>query len=74
MISQDYSTSIQVLATARQAFEALTIGIKNWWGSTDPLAVHLGTEFRVSWGEPWYQFKIIAFEEPKSKWKEFHFH
>lgn len=61
---KDYSTSILVRATAKQAFEALSLGIKSWWGSTDPLAVHLGTEFRVSWGAPWYQFKIIAFEEP----------
>lgn len=65
MTSQkDYSTSIQVRATPKQAFEALSVGIRSWWGSTDPLAVQLGTTFKVSWGEPWYQFKIINFEEP----------
>ncbi len=62
---KDYSTNILVRATAEQAFEALSIGIKSWWGSTEPPAVHQGTVFTVSWGEPWYRFKITAFEEPQ---------
>lgn len=61
----DYSTSIQVKTTLTRAFLALSTGIEGWWGATDRPANQLGAQFRVSWGEPWYQFKIVEYEDLK---------
>ncbi|WP_152538628.1 hypothetical protein [Aquimarina macrocephali] len=41
---------------------ALTKGISKWWGNTSNPVQSKGDIFTVSWGEPWYQFKVIEFD------------
>lgn len=57
-------------ASAKLAFEALSTKISDWWGDQDQVAQQIGDVFTVSWGEPWYQFKVSEFV-PYSKivWK-----
>ena len=42
-------------------FNALTTQIGDWWGDQDKPAYKEGDSFTMSWGEPWYQFKIVEF-------------
>ncbi len=56
-----YSTKITVRSSEERAFEALSTHIGEWWGDQDKPAKHLGDVFTMSWGEPWYKFKVVAY-------------
>lgn len=58
----DYKKSVSIRTTKEAAFEALTKGIDKWWGNTDKPVEGKGDIFTVSWGEPYYRFKVIEFE------------
>ena len=56
-----YSADLRIRTSAELAFEALSTKIGAWWGDQDKAVKQLGDVFTVSWGEPWYQFKVVAF-------------
>lgn len=57
----DYRQVVRLNSSPEQVFEALTTHISEWWGKQDLPADHIGSEFRVSWGQPWYQFRVEEF-------------
>ncbi len=59
---EDYGYSFTVICDAGKAFDALSKKIGDWWGEQNRPAEKLGDTFTVSWGEPWYRFKIIEYE------------
>jgi len=59
---KSYSTKVVAKTTAEKAFKALTVELEKWWGEQDYHAHALGDVFKVSWGEPWYQFKVIEYQ------------
>ncbi|OEK00267.1 hypothetical protein BFP97_01505 [Roseivirga sp. 4D4] len=59
---RSYSNVLRVNTLDETAFEALSIKIGDWWGDQDKPAQGLGDVFTMSWGEPWYKFKVVAFE------------
>lgn len=65
-VSKDYRQLISIKTSKKLAFTALTKGIDHWWGEVDHPAGAVGDVFTVSWGEPWYKFKIVEYE-PFSK-------
>ncbi|MGH1366346.1 MAG: hypothetical protein ACRBF0_22490 [Calditrichia bacterium] len=65
-----YKTSVIIKANQRSVFEGLTKHIDSWWGKTDRPVSGLSDEFTVSWGEPWYRFKVIDFKpDEKISWE-----
>lgn len=65
MSSNSYSNQTRVQSSTIEAFKALTLHLGDWWGHQDHPASRRGDVFKVSWGEPWYQFKVIAYEPYK---------
>ncbi len=61
-MNSSYKTTISIQAPAERVFEAITKELGKWWGAQDRPIERKGTEFRVSWGEPWYQFKVVKYE------------
>lgn len=43
----------------KDVFEALSTKIGAWWGDQDHPARQVGDVFTMSWGEPWYKFKVV---------------
>ncbi len=64
--ASSYSQTVIIKSSKKAAFAALTSGIAGWWGSIDNNKFQKGEIFKVSWGEPWYQFKIIEYS-PNNK-------
>lgn len=60
-ISESYQTQIIIKSSQKRIFRAITKEIDQWWGKTDSKIGDLGDSFIVSWGAPWYMFKIVAF-------------
>ncbi len=58
----DYSISVSIQADAGKVFEALSGGISDWWGYMDQPVKKKGDIFTVSWGEPWYRFRVMEFK------------
>ncbi len=56
-----YSKQLKINCNPKVAFKALTTKIGDWWGEQDKSANQLGDVFTMSWGEPWYQFKIVEY-------------
>lgn len=61
-VNQDYQQSISIVATKEKAFQALTHNLEAWWGKVDQQTQGVGDRFKVSWEEPWYQFKVIDYQ------------
>ncbi len=59
----DYYTSIEFNSSSEKVFEAISKNLTSWWGQQDHLINKEGTVFTVSWGEPWYRFKVISYTE-----------
>ncbi len=57
--NKSYSTKLIIKSSEENVFDALSIKIGDWWGDQDKPAQQLGDEFTISWGEPWYQFKVV---------------
>ena len=34
----------------------------NWWGKQSAIPAAVLDEFKVQWGEPWYEFRVVEFE------------
>jgi hypothetical protein len=51
-------------------FDAISKNLGNWWGNQDKLIEKSGILFKVSWGEPWYQFEVISYiKNQEMTWK-----
>ena len=61
----DYKQVVKIETYAANAFEALTRQIDKWWGDMDSIVLGKNDIFKVSWGEPWYQFKVAEYEPNK---------
>ncbi|MEO1052920.1 MAG: SRPBCC domain-containing protein [Bacteroidota bacterium] len=59
--NKSYKESIAITASPEAVFKALSLHIDEWWGGVDKLINQEGDVFRVSWGEPWYQFKVLEY-------------
>ena len=69
-INQSYHQKVDIRTTQEAAFKALTSDINQWWGAVDKPKLAEGVIFKVSWGEPWYQFKIIEYvPNHKTTWE-----
>lgn len=63
---ESYQQSVLINTTTERAFEALTLEVAHWWGDTDRLAEKTEDIFKVSWGKPYYQFRVTDLV-PKEK-------
>ncbi len=59
---EDYTFSFVVYSEARKAFDVLSKRIGDWWGEQSRPVKKAGDIFTVSWGEPWYRFKVLDYE------------
>lgn len=59
--NKNYSAQLRVKTSDVRAFEALSTKLGDWWGDQDQPVRRSGNVFTVSWGEPWYQFKVIEY-------------
>lgn len=67
---RDYSNTIKVNSTAKATFNAVNKELSNWWGTMDKPVQGKGDVFTVSWGEPWYQFKVFEYvPDKKISWE-----
>ncbi|NNF36655.1 MAG: SRPBCC domain-containing protein [Saprospiraceae bacterium] len=65
-----FKSTIIIKANPEKVFKALTAEISLWWGHQDKLVQSKGDLFRVSWGEPWYEFEVVEYNPNTSlKWK-----
>jgi len=59
--SKDYKKTVLILSNRKDVFKSLTEELSNWWGNMDNIVQKKGDIFTVSWGEPWYKFKVVEF-------------
>jgi len=59
--NKDYKKTVLITSNKEDVFKSLTKEISNWWGNMDNIVQKKGDIFTVSWGEPWYKFKVIEF-------------
>lgn len=57
-----YTTSLEIKRPVDAVFKAISSELGFWWGHQDHPAIQVGTVFKVSWTEPWYQFKVVTYE------------
>lgn len=57
-----YSVQVSLNCSSKRVFEALSTKIELWWGDQDRPVSQVGDVFTVSWGEPWYQFRVVNYE------------
>lgn len=56
---KSYSNKLEIETSDKDAFEALSTKVGEWWGDQDKPVKQVGDVFTMSWGEPWYQFKVV---------------
>lgn len=59
----DYTTQVEIPNSRHTIFKAISIELGNWWGEQDKPIKKKDSVFKVSWGEPWYQFKVADYKE-----------
>lgn len=59
----DYSIVFEVDAKPDRVFKAISKELTQWWGKQNKAIDIDTTKFKVSWGEPWYAFKILEYHE-----------
>ncbi len=59
----DYTTKLEIPNSRHAIFMAISGELGKWWGEQDRLIEKKDTVFKVSWGEPWYQFKVTEYKE-----------
>ena len=57
-----FTSTIEIYTLPAYVFKALTKELSLWWGKQDKPVSAKGDVFRVSWGEPWYEFNVIEYE------------
>ncbi len=60
--NNSYSTELLIKCSIEKAFAALSSNIGDWWGDQDKPVQNPEDVFTMSWGEPWYQFRVVAYE------------
>ncbi|MDW3652831.1 MAG: hypothetical protein R8P61_37475 [Bacteroidia bacterium] len=60
-MENSYKTRLEIQCSVERFFTAISQQLGDWWGKQDKGIEGVGTIFTVSWGEPWYQFKVIKF-------------
>ena len=60
-LNKDYKKTVLISSNKENVFKSLTEEISNWWGNMDNTVQKEGDIFTVSWGEPWYKFKVLEF-------------
>ncbi|MEE9362346.1 MAG: hypothetical protein V3U92_07095 [Cellulophaga sp.] len=55
----DYRKTVLISSNKEDVFKALTEELSNWWGTMDNIVQKKEDIFTVSWGEPWYKFKVV---------------
>lgn len=58
-----YTTALEINRSNQAVFAAISKELGAWWGHQDNLANQIRASFKVSWGEPWYQFRVINYVE-----------
>jgi hypothetical protein len=58
----NYQKSIHIKSSKPIIFRSLSHELADWWGNMDNPINIVGDIFKVSWGEPWYQFKVITYK------------
>ncbi len=67
---KNYKNTLEINTSADLLFEAICLNLDDWWGHQDKPILKDGDVFKVSWGEPWYQFEVIRFIKDKELiWK-----
>ena len=59
---KDYNKTVLISSNKEEVYLALTEEISKWWGDIDNIVQKKGDIFTVSWGEPWYKFKVTEFK------------
>ncbi|MGB5668172.1 MAG: SRPBCC domain-containing protein [Maribacter sp.] len=63
--AKNYQLSVTLNSTKKEAFNALTKHIPDWWSTVDGSSEKEGDEFKVSFGtESYWKFKVIAINNP----------
>jgi len=60
-MKNSYTTAFKIHSPSERVFKAISQQLGDWWGKQDKVIEKEGTIFKVAWGEPWYQFKVIHF-------------
>ncbi|MER3318045.1 MAG: hypothetical protein RIB79_07115 [Allomuricauda sp.] len=60
---ENYTTQVTINCSIQEAFTAISKNLEDWWGKQDFPIDRTGLIFKVSWGEPWYQFKVLEYQE-----------
>ena len=60
-MNNHYKTEIEIGNSIEKVFQAISRNLGDWWGKQDQKINREGIIFKVSWGEPWYQFKVIKY-------------
>lgn len=61
-----FRTSLKLCNSREGVFTAISQKLGKWWGKQNVIIDREGMIFKVSWGEPWYLFKVVEFQ-PESK-------
>jgi len=59
----NYNQEVVVNASIQNAFVALAKSVYRWWGKTDKPVNKVGDEFRITFGETFWKFRVVKFEE-----------
>ena len=59
--NKDYRKTVLISSNKEDVFNSLTKEISNWWGNMDNIVQKEGDIFTISWGEPWFQFRVIEY-------------
>ncbi|GAB5526966.1 MAG: hypothetical protein Roseis2KO_48380 [Roseivirga sp.] len=60
--AKDYQKSVAIGANAKGVFKAITERVDEWWGTVDRQPSAMGVEFKVSFGEAFWRFRVIDFQ------------
>lgn len=59
----DYTSQLEIPNSRHEVFMAISRELGKWWGEQDRFIEKKDTVFKVSWGEPYYQFKVVEYRE-----------
>jgi len=62
----NYSQEVVVNASTQNAFEALAKTVDKWWGKIDKPVNKVGDEFTITFGETFWKFRVLKFEDNKN--------
>lgn len=61
----DYNTKVVVKAPQEIAFNAIANKLNDWWGKTNGEIKKVGDEFTIHFGNAFWKFRVLHFEEFK---------